>query len=249
MYHPIRNEKIYMAVIRQVRSLIHDGSLAPGDRLPPERELASLFSVSRASVRQAISTLEAQGIVHIRHGDGTYILDETERVIESFSRFLVEEQITPQEILETRKIIECEAVRLCAERASPDQVRKIQTLLERKRLAENSGASLAEMNYQLHRAIAEGSRNRGLIKVTEVLLEMMRMNMWPALKSRSEQREHRIEEHLSQHERIVEAIGRHDGPAASQAMKIHLEAIDLEMDADLEAETVPERAAGAKRSH
>jgi len=248
VFRPIKSEKIYMTVIKQVKGLIDDGHLSPGDRLPPERELASMLSVSRASVRQAISALEAQGIVEIRHGDGTYILDAAaaDEVIESFSRFLVAEQIAPTEILETRKIVECEVARICAERASAEQISKLEGLLERKRLAEGSGESLAEMNHRLHMAIAEGSSNRGLIKVMEVLLEMMRLNMWPALKGLSERREERISAHLDQHERLVEAIGRRDGEAAYRWMKTHLETIEQEMRADLDAETEAARVASAR---
>lgn len=248
VFRPIKNEKIYMTVIRQVKGLIEDGQLAPGDRLPPERELASMLSVSRASVRQAISALEAQGIVEIRHGEGTYILNarETDEVIESFSRFLVEEQITPEEILETRKIVECESARLCAERATPEHVRRLEGLLERRRGGGRTRESLAEMNHELHTAIAEGSGNRGLVKVMEVLLQMMRLNMWPALKEMSERRQERVSAHLDQHQRIVEAIGRGDGEGAYRSMKLHLETIEAEMREDLEADGNTERAAGVQ---
>jgi GntR family transcriptional repressor for pyruvate dehydrogenase complex len=247
VFRPIKSEKIYMTVIRQVKGLIENGQLAPGDRLPPERELASMLSVSRASVRQAISALEAQGIVEIRHGEGTYILDasETDRVIESFSRFLVEEQITPEEILETRRIVESESARLCAERASPEHVHRLESLLERRRMEAGRGGALAEMNHELHMAIAEGSRNRSLIKVMEVLLRMMRHNMWPALKEMSERRQERIKEHLDQHERIVEAIGRRSGGDACLWMKRHLETIGREMREDVEAEAGSARASAA----
>ena len=248
MFRPIKNEKIYMTVIRQVKGLIEDGQLAPGDRLPPERELAAMLSVSRASVRQAISALEAQGIVEIRHGDGTYILDpnEADGVIESFSRFLVEEQITPGEILETRKIVECESARLCAERASPEHFRRLEALLERRRREAGGGDSLADMNHELHTAIAEGSGNRGLIKVMEVLLQMMQLNMWPALKEMSERRQERINEHLDQHERIVEAIERRSGDDAYRWMRVHLETIEREMREDLEAEAEAARVSTAR---
>lgn len=247
VFQPIKSEKIYMTVIRQVKGLIDKGQLAPGDRLPPERELASMLSVSRASVRQAISALEAQGIVEIRHGEGTYILEAaaTDEVIESFSRFLVQEQITPQEILETRKIVECESARLCAERASREHVSRLEGLLERRRGGERTRESLAAMNHELHMAIAEGSGNRGLIKVMEVLLQMMRLNMWPALKQMSERRQERVDEHLDQHERIVEAVGRRDGDGAYRSMRQHLETIEREMREDLDAEGSAARAAAA----
>jgi len=108
LFRPIKSEKIYKMVIDQVKDLIEDGRLSPGDRLPPERELASMLTVSRASVRQAISALEALGIIDIRHGDGTYVAEESsnDNVIESFSSLLIKEQMSPDEIMETRLLIE-----------------------------------------------------------------------------------------------------------------------------------------------
>jgi GntR family transcriptional regulator, transcriptional repressor for pyruvate dehydrogenase complex len=246
VFRPIKSEKIYMTVIRQVKGLIDDGQLTPGDRLPPERELAAMLSVSRASVRQAISALEAQGIVEIRHGEGTFILEAAgiDEVIESFSRFLVAEQIAPTEILETRKIVECETARLCAERAAQEQINALERLLERRRSRERTRESLAQMNHELHMSIAEGSGNRALVKVMEVLLEMMRINMWPALKDLSERRAERIEQHLTQHEELVAAIARRDGEAAFAMMRAHLETIEREMRADLDAEAEAARLAG-----
>jgi GntR family transcriptional repressor for pyruvate dehydrogenase complex len=235
MFRPVKSSKIYVNVMNQVKSLIDDGSLNPGDRLPPERELAAMLAVSRTSVRQAIAALEAQGILEMRQGDGTYVVEAGagEEVIEAFSRFLIQEQISPKEILETRKIVEVAIARICAERASSEYVAKLQSLLERRRMAERRDASLADMNRDLHMAIAEGTENRGLMRVMEVLLGMMNANMWPRLKRMSEQRERRVEEHLDQHEMLVEAIANRDAELAGRRMEEHLQTIEKEMNADL----------------
>jgi GntR family transcriptional repressor for pyruvate dehydrogenase complex len=236
LFRPVKSDKIYVHVMNQLKSLIDDGSLSPGDRLPPERELASMLAVSRTSVRQAIAVLEAQGVVEMRQGDGTYVVEEAkdgDEVVEAFGRLLLQEQISPREILETRRIVEVAIARICARRASGEHVASLRDLLERRRMAERRDASLAEMNHDLHMAIAEGTENRGLMRVMEVLLGMMNANMWPRLKRLSEQRERRVEEHLDQHEMIVEAIASGDPDLAGKCMEEHLTTIEREMSADL----------------
>src|SRR6516225_431082 len=70
---PIRRTKVYAEVASQIHRLIAEGHLEPGDRLPPERELAETFGVSRTSVRDAIRVLEMRGLVEPRHGEGTLV--------------------------------------------------------------------------------------------------------------------------------------------------------------------------------
>jgi len=236
VFEPIKSEKIYKMVMRQVRTLITEGDLSPGDRLPGERELSSLLTVSRASVRQAIAALEAQGIVTKRQGDGTFVVGRggnADEVIESFSRFLAEEQINPTHILESRLVVECATTRFCAERAADEEINGLKALLERRRIAEGRKDSFAQMNRDLHIAIAQGSKNPALIKVMELLLEMMDLNMWPRLKQMSEEREKRVQKHLDQHEEIVDAIIRRDADGAYESMRNHLETIEREMTQDL----------------
>jgi GntR family transcriptional regulator, transcriptional repressor for pyruvate dehydrogenase complex len=70
---PIKSTRIYEEIVRQVKTMIAEGRLASGDRLPPERELAEKFLVSRTSVREALRALESLGLVEIRPGEGTFI--------------------------------------------------------------------------------------------------------------------------------------------------------------------------------
>lgn len=234
MFEPIKNEKLYKMVVNQVKGLIAEGALSPGDRLPPERELATMLTVSRASVRQAISALEALGVLESRHGEGTFIAKEESHddLIESFTKILVKEQITPEEIIETRRIIECPNVRLCAERASGGQIEQIRLMLEENRMKVNKGASLSEMNRDFHISIAEGTCNRSLVKITEALYKLMEINLWPRLKDLSEQRPERTKKHLVQHEAIWDAIKSRDGELAAKRMQEHLDTIEAEFEED-----------------
>lgn len=234
MFEPIKNEKLYKMVVKQVKSLIAGGELAPGDRLPPERELATMLAVSRASVRQAISAMEALGILESRHGEGTFIAkeDNGDDLVDSFTKILVNGQITPTEIVEARELIECPNARLCAERASAEQIEHIRLMLEENRRTAGTEASLSEMNRDFHVAVAEGTCNRGLVRLTEALYKMMEINLWPRLKTLSEQRHARTRKHLAQHVQIYNAVAAHDPELAERAMREHLDTIEAEFEED-----------------
>ena len=226
---PIKTEKLYNVIMRRITELIKEQKLEFGDRLPPERELALALSVSRASVRQAIAALAAQGIISIRHGDGNYISDTKGHTLELFGHFLAGSQINPNEILEVRIMLECEAARLCTLRADDAQLASLQSLLERKRMQNGTDDSLSSMNKDLHNAIANGANNSALLRIMDVLWDIMGSNMWPLLKNESNNRKKQIELHLDQHERIVEAICAGDEKRAHREMYEHLTTIETEM--------------------
>ncbi len=230
MFEPVKNEQLYKMVVNQVRSLIADGRLCPGDRLPPERELAGLLSVSRASLRQAISAMEALGIVERRHGDGTYVAaaNGDVDVIAAFSEHLVSQQLTPLEILEARIVIECPVARMCAERATEQEIAAIGERLERNRLKLGVASSLAQMNHDFHLAIAEGAHSRGVMPLALGLYAMMETNLWPTLKILDEQDPQRTERHLDQHEEIFRCLRLREPTDAEEVMRRHLRTIEHE---------------------
>ena len=232
MLEPIKTEKLYNVIMRRITDLIREQKLEFGDRLPPERELAVALSVSRASVRQAITALAAQGIITMRHGDGNYIsnVNSDGPALELFGHFLAGSQINPDEILEVRIMLECEAARLCALRAEEKQLLLLQSLLERNRMNKGTDDSLSNMNKDLHNAIASGANNSALLRIMDVVWDIMGSNMWPLLKRESNNRKRQIEQHLDQHERIVEAICARDEKNAHWEMYNHLTTIDREIE-------------------
>ena len=236
VFEPVKNEKLYEMVVKQVKSLIEDGRLSPGDRLPPERELARMLAVSRASVRQAISAMEALGILESRHGEGTFVANDEDEVdvVGSFSELLVKQQLTPTEILEARIMVEVPAVRMCAERATPEQILAIESRLEKNRLAEGNRITLAEMNRDFHLSVTEGACNRGLTRIVEVLYTMMELNLWPTLKNLAQEKHQTTQKHLAQHEEIFRSVRDHCPDVAAQLMRDHLSTIEQEFLSDLQ---------------
>jgi DNA-binding FadR family transcriptional regulator len=163
MFHPISTQNAFEAVVEQVRTAVDLALLAPGDRLPPERELAALFDVSRPTVREALRVLAMSGYVGIRRGSagGAYVLerprtDHADRVREALSARRHELGA----LLEWRRVVEAEAAALAATRISDDQLRAL-----RARLVESGGRLVRShglwraADSRFHIAIAEATGN------------------------------------------------------------------------------------------
>jgi DNA-binding FadR family transcriptional regulator len=163
MFHPITTQNAFEAVIEQVRTAVDLALLVPGDRLPPERELAALLDVSRPTVREALRVLARSGYVGIRRGSagGTYVLERprvghADRVREALSARRRELSA----LLEWRRVVEAEAAALAATRISDDQLRAL-----RARLVESGGRHVRShglwraADSRFHIAIAEATGN------------------------------------------------------------------------------------------
>jgi len=230
MFEPVKNEKIYKMAVRQVISLIENGKLAPGEKLPPERELARILSVSRTSVRQAITVMEEMGFLETRHGEGTFVVTDREdqEIAQTFAQHLVNLQLTPLELLETRLVVECPVARCCAERASDDDIKQIESFLEHNRMERGEAVGLEKMNNDFHLAIARATGNRGLYSLVEGVYSMMSINLWPKLKDVVADKKDRSVLHLKQHVQIFEAIKARDPELTENLVRNHLKTIEHE---------------------
>jgi DNA-binding FadR family transcriptional regulator len=163
MFHPITTQNAFEAVVEQVRTAVDLALLVPGDRLPPERELAALLDVSRPTVREALRVLAMSGYIGIRRGSagGAYVLErprtgQADRVREALSTRRRELSA----LLEWRRVVEAEAAALAATRISDDQLRAL-----RARLVESGGRLVRShglwraADSRFHIAIAEATGN------------------------------------------------------------------------------------------
>src|ERR1700674_2444834 len=117
----IRKTKVYEKIAHQIQRLIRDGLLKPGDMLPPERELAEMFQVSRSSLRDAIRALELMGLVEPRQGEGTVVRDPSaETLTNPLSTLLLQQRELLHELLEFREMIEPALAAHAANNACPD---------------------------------------------------------------------------------------------------------------------------------
>jgi GntR family transcriptional regulator, transcriptional repressor for pyruvate dehydrogenase complex len=218
----VRKKRVFEGVAQQIQQLIVDGALKPGDRLPPERELAERFAVSRGSVRDAIRTLELVGLVVARHGDGTVIADVSpEAVVMPLASVLLRKRELISELLDVRKMIEPALAARAAERASPEEIARLEEILKRQRQKMERGEPTIEDDSEFHYVIALAARNSVVRRVIDVLMQLLQETRARSLQSRG-----RPQRSLAGHRKILDAIKRRDPAAAERAVRRHVEEIE-----------------------
>ncbi len=150
--------------------------MAPGQRLPGNRELAAAYSVSVGSLREAIKTLVAEGLLEARAGSGTYVSrGPGVRGWAGIGRPLDRKQV--EELIEAREVLEPQLAALAARRASAGQVRRLREAIERMQETVADPQAFAEADVALHMAIAEASDNRFLTRATMDIRALLKRDM------------------------------------------------------------------------
>jgi DNA-binding FadR family transcriptional regulator len=220
MFHPVEPLKASQQIIEQIKRLIETGALSEGDRLPPERTLATLFKISRATVREALSALEIMGLIESKVGHGTFI-----RAVETSTNYdqLITElgkQTSPLEVMEARIALEPYLANFAAVRATPDDLEKMRQAL-RGAEATASFQEFEEWDGQFHLLVAEAAKNQLLLRMTEITNNVRKEELWGTLKFRS-LTEERMNAYMGEHLDIYQAIEDRDGKRAGEAMQKHL---------------------------
>lgn len=220
-FEAIRKGKLYEEVARQIESFIL-GKMKPGDKLPPERELAEMFSVSRSSIRDAIRSLQSMGLVEPRQGVGTVVCEITaDSVINPLANVLGRKRQIVTELLDVRKMLEPPLAARAAIHASADEIAEMEEILRRQQQKVVRNENAVEEDSEFHYAIAMASDNSVVLKVLDVLMDLLRET-----RERSLQVEGRAQKSLDGHRRILSAIKRHDTDAAQNAMRRHIEDVE-----------------------
>ena len=227
---PTKNQKVYQVIFDKIKEAFLNGELKPGDKLPPERELASHYNVSRTSIREALRVLEINGIIEARQGGGTYIRSsETQSLIEKLSAiiFKVDDNFI-FEMLEVRLVIESECAFLAAQRATSVDLEKIRICLDEMAKAGNDEelGLLADMKF--HECVAHASRNSIFAALIQTLSEQLRDTIRTTRNHRFV-RVGNFEDTLNEHKEIFLAIALNDAQKAKQLMKEHITRIREEM--------------------
>ncbi len=214
----IKRSRLSEDVAKRIEQLILEKS-AVGDKLPPERELAERFGVSRSSVRDAVRTLELMGLVERRQGSGTVVRDlSAESLINPLASMLVRKRKLVGELLDVRKIIEPPLAARAALHASADEVAELEEILARQERKLERGEVAIEEDSEFHYGIAMAADNSVVLHVLDVLMDLLRET-----RERSLQVAGRPQKSLAGHRRILAAIRRHDAAAAETAMRRHIE--------------------------
>ncbi len=221
-FEAVRKTKLYEQVAKQIERLILDGLLKPGDKLPPERELAEMFQISRSSVRDAIRTLELMGLVEPRQGEGTVVRDPSpSSAVNPLLAMLARKRELVGELLDVRKMIEPPLAARAAAHASAEEIAYLEDILRRQKEKVDRGELAIEEDSEFHYTIATAAKNSVVLKVLDVLMDLLRESRECAL-----QVEGRLQRSFAGHQRILRAIKRHDAAAAEAAMHQHVEEIE-----------------------
>lgn len=223
MFKKVKTKKVYMKIVEQVQDLIKEGKLKTGDRLPPEHILAGKFGTSRPSVREALSALEILGVIESRGGKGNFIKDSLNSPLYEQRFKELQEEESPFELLEARKAVETEIAGLAAKKATPEDIKEIEEVLDRMRKALSDTPRVMEFDRQFHVAIARAAHNSILFQMMNYLADGLKESLWVNIKEKSWSIPGHPHKYLDEHTKLLEAIKKGDKETACRAMYSHLD--------------------------
>jgi GntR family transcriptional repressor for pyruvate dehydrogenase complex len=235
---PIKSTRIYEEIVRQIKQMIAEGRLKSGDQLPPERELAEQFVVSRTSVREALRALESLGLVEIRPGEGTFVREvSVEALIEPLALVMASQREAIGELFEARRLIEPAIAALAAQRARPDELGEMERILDEQAREIAAGRTGLGQDAQFHAAIASAAHNQAITRVIHALMDLLSQSREESLNTPGRpQRSHQ------DHRRVLEAIRRRDESGAAEAMREHVSGVErLVLGSEAVARQTPDR--------
>lgn len=159
MYEPIQNKNNYQYIVEQIKQMILDEELSVGDRLPSERDLAEMYQVSRASVREALKALETLGLLECRHGGGNYIVNNLkEQMSDNLSLVFVLDHCTMTDLTNLRYTFEMETIRSIIRKKDPEVKKHLLALVDRINTAKDI-KEFEQIDLDFHTLIASLAAN------------------------------------------------------------------------------------------
>jgi len=217
---PIRRIKLYQGIVEQIETLLERGELRPGDQLPAERALADQFQVSRASVREALRTLELLGIVETRAGGGTFVRQVAPDDLAKPLQSLIARGHTLSDVIEFRGVVEPAIASLAAARIGAAQLGELHDLLIAQQTKVAAGEPYADEDTRFHEVIGDAAGNELLTTMLGVIWDVLRASREQWLQTNA-----RAHASLEAHHRIYDALARHDAEAARKASAEHIKAV------------------------
>jgi len=222
MFKPIKKAKVYEEIVAKIKDMVEKGRFKSGDQLPVERELAEVFRVSRSSVREALRSLESQGFIESRQGDGTYIARQpVESLVRPLASVILTEKDDQMELFEMRRMIEPDLAYLAAERATEEEIAMMEKVLTLQQEQIDRGDYETDVDRNFHYIMARAARNKALLRITDNIIDLLAGSREQYL-----QVEGRPQKSILRHREVLEAIRARDPERAEKCMLEHL--VDIE---------------------
>jgi GntR family transcriptional repressor for pyruvate dehydrogenase complex len=233
------HSQLTMQVVEHVRALISSGEVKPGDRLPPERELARKLKISRSSLRAGIGFLSAMGVLKSRHGAGTFVssgppaLDSSSlTVLGALHGFL------PWQMFEARLVLESNVAALAAERATDEHIAELAEEVAEMYASLDDPHEYLIHDVRFHRTIARAAGN----PILGALMETITANLYDNRRQTVDYTQN-LKESAEMHREIFRAIRSRNPIQARRVMEEHLNEARRAQDAELDAELTAQAAA------
>lgn len=222
VFKPIRPKKISEEIVEQIKSLISEGHLKPGERIPSERDLSEMLGVSRPSVREALMVLEAMGLVESRQGGGTYVKSLTATTLSDPLATMVDGNPNLlQALLEVRMGLESWSAYLAASRISTEELQQLEDLIKEMERQSSKGGWDPALDARFHYVITGATHNTLQLHVLDTIRGLWHATIELAL-TEFYREEGFLEPLMNQHRTIFEAIRAHDPELAKTSMMDHL---------------------------
>lgn len=232
LFSPIRTSKISDEVYKQLVSLISDGQLKPGEKLPSEREMASDLGISRQSIREALYRAEIMGLIEVRQGEGSFVLSSVGETLKPPLLVLLEEEAGRIfEFLEVRKLIEGWCAGKATAEATAEDLDRMAGIVERMAASTPGDSQWEDVDVEFHLSIAAATHNVIAIHIMEALKESFgSFFRFRKVLTRPEKKELLLRHH---HE-IYRAISQRDPSLAKRKVIDHLNYIEKKIREEME---------------
>lgn len=227
MFKTIKHVRVSDEIVNQIKNLISEGKLKPGDQLPPERDLIKEFSVSRPSLREALKSLVAMGFLEVRQAKRTFVKSMTfEKIQDPLSLLIKTDTQKIFDLIEVRKALEAWSAFLAAERATEDDIKQLESIIKEMEAAFEKGRSWEKEDADFHLAIAQATHNTIQTHIMSTIYDLLRESVARVFTDQA-----KVRRLLHQHYRIFSAIKNHSPEKARDRTLEHLNYVDSEVKA------------------
>jgi len=222
IFKPIKQEKISSKIVNQIKNLILEGDLKPGDPLPPERELMKLFNVSRPSIREALKSLMGMGFLETARGNRTVVRSlASGRILEPLHQMLKDDISIVFDIIEVRKAIEAWNAFYAAKRATSEDIARLEDNMETMRAKlDKDGFNLETEDADFHLALSEATHNKVQTHIMFTIYDILKNSIGKYYTDID------IETVYGQHMEVVAAVKERDSELARLKILEHLDYVE-----------------------